>query len=93
MERFSLKKLNEIQDKEQYRVEVSKSFADLEDLDLEMDISSFWETIRGNMNVSAKESLGYYELNKHALYFEEGCSKLLNQRKQTNCIWYCIQSE
>jgi hypothetical protein len=86
MERFSLKKLNEVKGK-QYRVEVSKSFADLEYLDLEMDICSSWETIRGNINVSAKESRGYYELNKHTLYFGEGCSELLNQRQQVKLYW------
>jgi hypothetical protein len=33
MERFNLKKLNEIEGKKQYRVEVSNRFAALEDLD------------------------------------------------------------
>jgi hypothetical protein len=32
MERFSLKKLNEVGDNEKYHVEVSSSFTDLEDL-------------------------------------------------------------
>jgi hypothetical protein len=30
-----------------------------EDLDAEVDINSAWETIRENINISAKESLGY----------------------------------
>jgi hypothetical protein len=33
MERFSLKKLNEVEDKEKYHVEVSNKFAAFEDLD------------------------------------------------------------
>jgi hypothetical protein len=33
MERFNLKKLNEVEGKEQFRVEVSNGFAALEDLD------------------------------------------------------------
>jgi hypothetical protein len=33
MERFNLEKLNEVEGREQYRVEVSDSFAALEDLD------------------------------------------------------------
>jgi hypothetical protein len=37
----------------------------LEDLDEEVEINSAWETIRENINISAKESLGYYELKKH----------------------------
>jgi hypothetical protein len=44
MERFSLKKLNMVEDKEQYRVEVSNSFADWKDLDAELDINSDGET-------------------------------------------------
>jgi hypothetical protein len=45
MERFSLKKLNEVVGKEQFRVEASKRFAALEDLDAEVEINSAWETI------------------------------------------------
>ncbi|PNF19361.1 hypothetical protein B7P43_G06727 [Cryptotermes secundus] len=33
--------------------------------------------------MSAKESLGYYEPKKHKPWFDEGCSKLLDQRKHT----------
>jgi hypothetical protein len=29
-----------------------------------------------------KESLGYYELKQHKPWFDEGCSELLEQRKQ-----------
>jgi hypothetical protein len=36
MERFNLKELNEIEGKEQYRVEDSNRFAALEDLDTEV---------------------------------------------------------
>jgi hypothetical protein len=59
MERFNLKKLKEVEAKEQYRVEVLNRFAALEGLDTEVEINSAWETIRGNINISAKESLGY----------------------------------
>jgi hypothetical protein len=51
-------------------------FAVLEDLDPEVEINNIWVTIRENINVSAKESLGYYELKKHKLWFNEGCTKL-----------------
>jgi hypothetical protein len=36
MESFNLKKLNEVENKEKYRVEVSNMFAALEDLDAEV---------------------------------------------------------
>jgi predicted metallo-beta-lactamase superfamily hydrolase len=45
------------------------------------------ETIRENTKISAKETLGYYELNKHRPWFDEGYSKLLDQRKQAKLQW------
>jgi hypothetical protein len=43
MERFNLKKLNDVECRKQYRVEVSNRFAALEDLDTEVEINSAWE--------------------------------------------------
>jgi hypothetical protein len=60
MERFNLKKLNEVGGKEQFHVEVSNRFAALEDLDTEVEINSAWETIRQNIKTSTKKSLGYF---------------------------------
>jgi hypothetical protein len=57
MERFNLKKLNEVEGKEQYHVEVSNRFAALEDLDTEVEIKSAWEMIGGNIKISVKEKL------------------------------------
>jgi hypothetical protein len=37
----------------------------LQDLDVEVDINGAWKTIRVNIKIPAKESLGYYELKKH----------------------------
>ncbi|PNF32123.1 hypothetical protein B7P43_G02834 [Cryptotermes secundus] len=39
MERFNLKKLNEVHSKEQYRVEISNRFAALENLNTEVDVN------------------------------------------------------
>jgi hypothetical protein len=39
MERFNLKKLNDVEGKEQYRVEISNRFSALENLDTEVDIN------------------------------------------------------
>jgi hypothetical protein len=50
----------------------------LEDLDAEVEINSAWETIRENIKISAKESLGYFELKKNKPWFDEGCSTLLD---------------
>jgi hypothetical protein len=81
MESFSLKKLNKVEDKEQYHVEISNRFAALENLDAEVDINRAWETIRQKIKISAKESLGYYKLKKCKPWFDEGCSELLYERK------------
>jgi hypothetical protein len=54
----------------------------LESLEAEMDMNKAWETIRENIKISAQEVLGCYELKKHKLWFNEGCSELLDQRKQ-----------
>jgi hypothetical protein len=42
MDRFNLKKLNEVEGKEQYRVEISNRFAALENLADEVDINRAW---------------------------------------------------
>jgi hypothetical protein len=59
----------------------------LEDLDAEVEINSACKTIRENIEISAKESIRYFELKKHKPWFDEGCSKLLDQRKQTKLLW------
>jgi hypothetical protein len=37
--------------------------------------------------MSAKESLGYFELKKHKPWFDKGYSKLLDQRKEAKLQW------
>jgi hypothetical protein len=46
MGRFILKKLNEVEGKVKYRVEVSSRFAALEDMDAEVEINTIWKTER-----------------------------------------------
>jgi hypothetical protein len=48
---------------------MSNRFAALEDLDAEVEINSAWETISENIKMSAKQSLGYFELKKHKLWY------------------------
>jgi hypothetical protein len=54
----------------------------LENLDDDVDIKRAWETFGENIKISAKASLGYYKLKKHKPWYDRGCSKLLDQRKQ-----------
>jgi hypothetical protein len=53
-ERFNLKKLNEVESKEQYRVEISERIAAIENLGVHADINKAWDTITENTNVSTK---------------------------------------
>jgi hypothetical protein len=53
--RFNLKKLNEVDGKEKYHVEVSNRSAALEDLDAEVELNSIWESIRERIKISVKE--------------------------------------
>jgi hypothetical protein len=62
-------------------------------LGAEVEINTIWETIRENIKISVKESLGYYELKQHMPWFDEGCSKLLDQRKQAKLQWLQNPSE
>jgi hypothetical protein len=54
MERFNLKKLSEVEGKEQYRVGISNWFAALENLDDDVDINRAWESVRENIKMSPK---------------------------------------
>jgi hypothetical protein len=54
-----------VEGEEQYRIEISNRFAASENLDTEVDIIRACETIRENITISTKESLGYYEVKKH----------------------------
>jgi hypothetical protein len=73
----------ELEGKEEYWVEITNRFAASDNLNADVDINRPWETSRGNNNISANGGIGYYEFKKHRPCFEEGCSKLLDQRKQT----------
>jgi hypothetical protein len=59
----------------------------------EVEVSSAWEMIRENINISAKESLGYYELKKHQPSFNKGCPELLDLWEQAKFQWLQDPSE
>jgi hypothetical protein len=54
MEKFNLKKLNEIEGTEQYRVEIPNKFAALENLDTDVDAHRTGETTGENIKIFAK---------------------------------------
>jgi hypothetical protein len=63
-------------------------FAAFENLGNDVDMSIAWESLRENIKISAKESLGYYKLKQHKPWFDEGCSKLLDQSIQAKLKWF-----
>jgi hypothetical protein len=85
--------LDEVEDKEQYCVEISDGFAALQSLNTEVDINDAWEAIRENTEISVKGSVICYGMKKHKPWFSEGCSKLLDQRKQAKLQWLQVPSK
>jgi len=76
-ERFSLKKLSELEVRKQYHIKMSNRFAALENLNDSKNINN-----KENIQISAKESLGLYELKQHKPWFDDECSRFLDQRKK-----------
>jgi hypothetical protein len=92
MERSNLKKLNEVEGKEQYHLELLYRFAALEGLDTEVEMNSAWEMIRENKKFQPMR-VGYCELKKHKPWFDQAFSKLVDERKQANLQWLQDPSE
>jgi hypothetical protein len=46
------------------------------------DTDHYLGTVRENISISGKETLGCYEFKKHKPWFNEGCLRLLDGRKQ-----------
>jgi hypothetical protein len=46
IERFNIKKLSEIEGKEQYHIEISNRFTASDKIDTEVDVNKVWETIK-----------------------------------------------
>ena len=51
-ERFNLGKLNELQVRKRYQIEILNKFAALDNLNDSEDINRAWENIRGKQNLS-----------------------------------------
>jgi hypothetical protein len=82
LERLDLKKLDDVEVKEKYQVEISNRFAALESLVESFDINNAWGNIREIIKTLAKENLGYQNLKHNKPRYDDECSKLIDQRKQ-----------
>jgi len=71
--RFNLRKLNELEVRKQYQVQITNGFTALENLGDKEDINRAWENNKENIKTSAKESLGLQELKEHKAWFDEEC--------------------
>ena len=86
-ERFNLRKLNELEVRVQYQIEITNRSAALENLSDDEDINRAWENIKENIKTSNKQSLGLQELKQHKPWFDEECLGFLDQRKQAKMQW------
>jgi hypothetical protein len=67
LEKFDPKKLDDIEVKEKYQVEISNRFAALKSLDESFDINNALESTGENIKTSAKDNLGYHMLKHNKL--------------------------
>jgi len=70
-------KLNELEVRKEYEMEISNRLAALENINDSDDINRAWETIKKKIKTSAKESLGLHELKQHRPWFRESTHQLL----------------
>jgi hypothetical protein len=64
-QRFNLSKLNDLEVRKQYQIDITNRFAALENLNVDEDVNRVWENIKENIKTSAKESLGLHEWKQH----------------------------
>ena len=86
-ERFNLRKLNELEVRKQYQVEITNRSVALQNLSDGEDVNRASENIKENIKTSAKDSLGLHELKQHKPCFDEQCLGFLDQRKQAKMQW------
>jgi hypothetical protein len=59
----------------------------VENLDDNEDINRAWETIRENIRIAAKDSIGLCESKSYKPWFDEECLKLVGRRKRAKVQW------
>jgi hypothetical protein len=87
LERFCPEKLTGVDVKEKYQVDISNRFAALESLVESFNINNAWESITENIKTSAKDNLGCQKLRHNKSWFDDECSKLIDQRKTAELQW------
>jgi len=72
-ERFNLRKLNELEVRKKYQIEITNRFAAFEKLNNDKAINRAWENIKENIKTSAKDSLDLHEFKLYKPWFNEEC--------------------
>jgi hypothetical protein len=65
----------------------SSSFGNVHSKQYHFSMQRSYHSETQKYQIAAKESLGYYELQKHEQWFDEGRSKLLDQKKRARFQW------
>jgi hypothetical protein len=86
-EKFNLRKLDDLEVRKQYRIEIRNRCAALENVSDDEDINMAWQSIKQNIKTSAKESLCLHEMKQHKPWFDEECLGILDERKQAKMQW------
>jgi hypothetical protein len=92
-ERFNLGKLNNLEAKKQYQIEITNRFAALEHLDNDGDINRARENVKESIQTSARNSLRLHESKQHKPWFDEKCLGFLDRRKQPKMQWMQVPSQ
>jgi hypothetical protein len=82
MERFNLKRLSELDVRKKYQIKIANRITTLENLSDSKYVNRAWENIKENVRTLTKENIGLYKLKQHKPWFDEECSRFLDQRKQ-----------
>jgi hypothetical protein len=64
-ESFNLRKLNELEVKKRYQIDITNRFVALENLSVDEDVNRAWENTKENIKTSAKDSLGSPKLQTY----------------------------
>ena len=72
-ERFNLGKLNELEVRKRYQIEITNRFTAWGNVENDGDINRAWEDIKESIKTSAKESLGVQDQKKYKPWFDEEC--------------------
>ena len=70
---FNLRKLNEVEVRKQYQIEIANRFVALENWIDGEDVHRAWENIIEKIKTSAKESLSLHELKQYKPWSDEEC--------------------